>query len=184
MIEHAAAALEGIVEPERRAEAAERVLSSLRAEPIAPPVGAQIAAQIAVTSTRHQYSGYFPPAEMIAGYEQARSGLGERVIAMGELDQRATIASNTRQQWFDFGYKVMGLLAGIVCLFGVLWYVAHLSATGHDGLAGGVLAAFGTGLIALFINARLGRPEVPAQPTPPAVLVPSETPPTQSTPQG
>ncbi|QGY04782.1 hypothetical protein MMSR116_24900 [Methylobacterium mesophilicum SR1.6/6] len=175
MIEHAAAALEGVVEPDRRIEAAEKVLSALQAKPVTAPVAAQLAAQMTVTATHTQYIGRFPPEEMIAGYERARPGLGERVIAMGEADQAATIASESRQQWMDFTYKVLGLIAGVICLFGVLWYVAHLSATGHDGLAGGVLATFGTGLIGLFVNAYIGRSTASAQP-PPAVLVPPEAP--------
>ncbi|WP_443192891.1 DUF2335 domain-containing protein [Methylobacterium sp. NMS14P] len=66
-----------------------------------------------VTSTQHV--GPVPAPDTIAEYDAVVPGAADRMIRMAERDQAAFIASNARQQWLDYSFNALCVLAQRRC---------------------------------------------------------------------
>lgn len=149
IIERGSAALEGLVDPERRSEAVTAVLSAVQAQVVAPMP------QMQVTATQHV--GPVPAPETMEHYEQILSGSADRMFRMAERDQEAMIASNRREQMFDIAFRSLSLLSGVVGLGAILSVIVHLAERGHENVAMSVTALGVGGVIGALVNARMNK---------------------------
>ncbi|MGG7524108.1 DUF2335 domain-containing protein [bacterium BS0013] len=159
ILERTAQALEGFVPPEKRDEAARRVLASMK-----------MSVQVQQTAFAAQYSGKIPPPQMLAEYDRILPGMTERILVMAEQSQQAEIDSVKDINRRTDRYQLSSLIAGFIGLIIILGFAYVLAMAGHDWVAGAALGIGVSGIIATLVNApfasRHGRPdEGPAQST-------------------
>ena len=122
------------------------ILEMLEALQLRQPEAQLIQTQITASSSP------VPPAELLAGYNQAFENGAERLFALVEkqsdhrqkIEEKAIsgqIRANARGQWFAL---ILALLFGGMAVY--------LGATGHDVLAGGVFTTTIGGLVWTFLT--------------------------------
>lgn len=159
IVETGAAALEGLVAPELREEAAQRVLSAVTR------------VSILQTSIETQFRGHIPPPSMIEQYERIHPGLADRLMTMAERAQQAEIDSTNDVNRRTDRYQLLALAAGCIGLLAILAVATFLALHGHEWVAAGVLGIGVSGIIATLVNAptRWGKrrlDEIPTEPAP------------------
>lgn len=141
IIETGAAALEGLVPPDLREEAVQRVLSAVTN------------VSIRQTSIETQFSGHIPPPSMIEHYERIHPGLADRLMTMAERAQQAEIDSTNDVNRRTDRYQLLALGAGCIGLVAILAVATFLALHGHDWVAAGVLGIGVSGIVATLVNA-------------------------------
>lgn len=111
-----------------------------------------------LVSMQQHYSGPLPPAQEFKSYGEVLPSAPERILAMAEKEQCHRHKKEIFALYVRTASNILGMIFGMAIVVACLTLAYRLGMSGHDGLAG-VVIAIATSCATIFVLRKMPKKE-------------------------